>query len=408
MNKKEYIEKLENLILQRVKYHAPKPKESEIDYSLLSVLNIDACYPIFIFKKPLNKIFYQAFLNAKKHAKFNLVLTEKPLLNEKKVEKLEKTYLILNDEMGGALSDTLEALNINYLSHCNFKSEFKGEFIKVNDQILSFDYLPYYYTKKIINDGVIFDAKQFLLNGKNTIINLINTKNQSKKVKIEVNIPLPRGYYFFSRGFDYVEIENLTNKQKAYFNFYLKKAEFSFSNMTGLESSTFASVNMICEIELKPHEKKQVYFNFGENKYCFYDPKSTEEFFKISQIKFNEIFDVKVQTRNIKFDNDFNLSLPRKILEKWQKFDIDEESINSWLKIKHEIVKISEKGAQISDKIKDLKEVKFYRNSAWKRVFILHNDANYLFANKIKYFNYNLLTKEIFDKNNEIYLSFAD
>ena len=44
----------------------------------------------------------------------------------------------------------------------------------------------------------------------------------------------------------------------------------------------------------------------------------------------------------------------------------------------------------------------------WKRVFILHNDSCYMFVDKVKYFNYTLLTKEIFNKNNEIYLSFAD
>ena len=114
--------------------------------------------------------------------------------------------------------------------------------------------------------------------------------------------------------------------------------------------------------------------------------------------KTNEIFDVKVQTRDVQFDNNFNLYLPRKIWEKWQKFDIDEENVNNWLKIKKKIVEIGENGARINPEIKGLKEVKFYRNFSWKRVFILHNDSNYLFANKIKYFNWNLLTKEIFEK----------
>ena len=70
-------------------------------------------------------------------------------------------------------------------------------------------------------------------------------------------------------------------------------------------------------------------------------------------------------------------------------------------------VKKSEKGEQINQDIKGLKEVKFYRNSKWKRVFILHNSSCYMFADKVKYFNFTLLTNEIFNKNNEIYLSFA-
>lgn len=408
MTKKEYIQKLENLILQRVKYHAPNLNSKDIDYSLLDVIGIDASFPIFIFKKPLNKVFLKAFENVKKHAKFNLILFEKPLFNVKKLERLEKTYLIYREEIGGNLYNTLEALNINYLSRSEFKNKFKGEYIKVNEQELTFDYLPYFYKKKVMFDGVIFDVRQFILNGKNSIINLINTRDSVQKAKIEINIPLPRGYYFFKTGQNFVEIENLTNREKAYFNFNFKHSKISFSNISGLESSTFACVNLTCEITLLPKQKLMLYYNFGENKYCINSPRLVEYFFTLSQNKLNEIFDIRVQTKDINFDNNFNLYLPRKIWEKWQKFDVDEESINNWLKIKSQIVKISEKGEQIVSSVKGLKEVKFFRNSGWKRVFVLHNNSNYLFANKVKYFNYNLLTKEIFEKNNEIYLSFAD
>lgn len=408
MKKKEYIEKLENLILQRVKYHAPKLNSNEIDYSLLDIIGINPSYPIFIFKKPLNKTFLKAFGNAKRHAQFNLILFEKPLFNIKKLAKLPKTYLIYKEELGGNLYNTLEALNINYLSHSEFKNELRGEYIKINGQELAFDFIPYFYRKKAMFDGVVVDVRQFILNGKNSTINLINTRNIGKNVKIELNIPLPRGYYFFKTEKDFVQIENLTNKEKAYFNYNFKRAKISFSNISGLESSTFACVNITCEISLLPHEKLVLYYNFGEHKYCLSSPNMIEYFFDLSQKKINEIFDIKVKTRDINFDNDFNLYLPRKIWEKWQNFEVDEEGINNWLKMRSKIVRMSEKGEQISSYIKGLKEVKFFRNSSWKRVFVLHNNSNYLYANKVKYFNYNLLTKEIFEKNNEIYLSFAD
>lgn len=407
MNKKEYIEKLENLILQRVKYHAPNLESSDIDFELLNALGIDSKYPIFVFKKPLNKIFFKAFENAKKQAKFNLILLEKPLCSLKKIEKLENTYLILKDEIGSNLYRVLEALNINYLTRSNFNKEFEDEYIKVNGQNLLLDYQPYFLTNKIVKSGIIFHAKEFLLNGKNFIINMTNTKTIDENALVEINIPLPRGYYIFKKNIDHIEIENLTNRQKAYFNYHFKNANFKFSAMSGIESSTFACINMTFEINLLPKQTKKIYFNFGENKYCIYSPKMMEYFFDLSQKKFDEIFDIKIQTRDINFDNNFNLYLPQKIWEKWQKFDVDEESINKWLKMKSEIVKISEKGEQISPLVKGLKEVKFFRNSSWKRVFVLHNDSCYMFANKVKYFNYTLLTNEIFEKNNEIYLSFA-
>ena len=90
-----------------------------------------------------------------------------------------------------------------------------------------------------------------------------------------------------------------------------------------------------------------------------------------------------------------------------KKNDIDEKSENEWLKMRNQIVFCDEKGASINEQFKGLKEVKFFRNLGWKRVFILHNNSCYMYADKIKYFGFTLLTKEIFKKNNEIYLSFG-
>ena len=87
----------------------------------------------------------------------------------------------------------------------------------------------------------------------------------------------------------------------------------------------------------------------------------------------------------------------------------DIEKIADYITFIHngKVVFSEEKGASINEKFKGLKEVKFFRNLGWKRVFILHNNSCYMYADKIKYFGFTLLTKEIFKKNNEIYLSFG-
>ena len=130
------------------------------------------------------------------------------------------------------------------------------------------------------------------------------------------------------------------------------------------------------------------------------------EFFNMSQEKMFEIFDLKIKTKDSDFDYNFNRYLPEKIWENWQKNTHDEESEKNWLKIKNSIVKKCEKGEQIQENFKGLKEVYMYRNQRWKRIFILRNGARYMYADNTKYFNFFLLTKEIFKKNNEIYLSF--
>lgn len=406
MTKSEYILSLTNLIVNRVKFHAPKA-EGEIDYALLEAVGIKCDYPIFVFNRKLDKIYFKAFLNAKKQVDFNLILTDKPNISNKKLNKLNKTYILYKEEIGSLLLNSLESLNINYITHSDFKKVLNGEYLKINGKEISFDYLPYFYTKKLMYDGVISDVKSYILNGKNYYLSFTNTKDKKSEIEFEFNLPLPRGYYAFKRKENYIEIENLTNKSKAFFNFNFKGGNVSFSTISGIESCTFACINLKCKINLLSKESKKVFFNFGEQKYCLNSPKEMQFFFDLSQKKMNEIFDLRVTTRDNKFDNIFNLSLPQKIWEKWQKFDSDEESENLYLKLKSQLVKNDENGIQISQVFKGLKEVSFFRNNGWKRVFIVHNNSCYMIADKVKYFNFTLLTKEIFDKNNEIYLSFA-
>ncbi|MBP3345385.1 MAG: hypothetical protein J6K97_04195 [Clostridia bacterium] len=409
MKKAEYIQKLKELILNRVRFQAPNINKGGIDYSLLNAVGIDSIYPVFMYKKPLNKVFFEAFLQAKKEGEFNLILTERPLVSNRKIKQHNKTFLILKDEIGSHLNDVLQALNVNYLSHTKFlKNQNKNEFIKINNQEIILDFVPFYTAKKVMFDGIIYNIKEFLLNGKNYIFDIINTRNNSAKGQIEINIPLPQGYYFFKKNFDHIEIENLTSKQKAYFNFFAKKVMVDFSSMNGIESCTYACINMKIEIDLLPKQKKTFFFNFGEEKFSLVSTKEINDFFNISQVLMNKRFDVKITTKNQKFDYNFNLEQPKKIWQAWNDFSYDEASENEWLKTKNLILKNNQKGLEISEAFKGLKEVKLYRNNVWKRVFIVHNDARYLFAGRIKYYNFTILTKEIFDKNNEIYLSFAE
>ena len=279
MTKKEYLAKIENLIINRVKYHSPVIDTDNINYSLLEAIGIDATYPIFIFKKPIDKVLYQAFFAVKKKIDFNLILLAKPLVSETKILKLNRTFLFLEEEMGLGLLNSLEALNINYLSHSSFEKKMEGEFVKINGKKVEFEYIPYYNHKKFIDNGIVFEIKNFLLNGKNYLINIVNTRNEPVAFDFEVNVPLPRGYYFFKKEKNCIEIENLTNKKKAYFNFNFKKGNVMFSAMEGIESCTFACINFKVKIDLLPRQTMKLYYNFGDKKYCLFSPKEMAYFF---------------------------------------------------------------------------------------------------------------------------------
>ena len=407
MTRNEYIENLENLIINKIKFHSPRVYR-EVDYSLLDAVGIDGKYPIFIFEKPLDKLFYKAFFNAKKKVDFNLILTQRPIVSNRKIKNLSKTFVFLNEEMGSNLGYTLEQLNINYVTHTNYKFEFKSEVLKINGKEIKFDFQPYFNYKKTIENGVICDTKCYILNGKNYMLTCSNLAAKEQSVEIEFHLPLPRGYYLFKREPNAIVIENLTNKVKAYFNYNFKDCKIHFSTMNGIDSCTYASINFYCKVNLLPKESRKIFFSFGDKKYCLFNPKDMNYFYEISQRKMNEIFDIKVTTKDEKFDQLFNNILPKNIWNSWQKFEVDEESENNYLKLRKQLLNKEEDGLQISKDFKGLKEMRFFRDNKWKRVFIVHNKCCYLFADKVKYYNFTLLTKEIFDKNNEIYLSFSE
>lgn len=406
MKKKEFIEKLKNLILNKVRFHAPNLVTENVDFDLLNVVGIDPIYPIFMFSKQLDNTFFVAFKKAKKEAKFNLILTQKPLVSSAKLKHLENTQVLLEEEMGSALFYTLDGLNINYISHTNFEKNLKNEFLKINEKEINFDFCPFYYHKKLAIDGVIFEGKEFLINGKNYDLSFSNPHSEKKEISLEFNMPLPRGYYVFKKGINYIEILNINTKEKAYFNYQAKGINFSFSSINGLENSTFACINVRCRLLLSGRENRHIFFNFGQLKFFFLKPNELKDYFEISQRKMFETFDVMVTSKDKNFDETFNLSLPRKIWENWEKMTSNEQSENEWLKLKNQIVLKNEKGEKINPHFVGLKEVKMFRNSGWKRVFIVHGDSEYLYDGKAKYFNFSLLTKEILSQNSEIYLSF--
>ncbi len=406
MKKKEFIEKLKNLILNKVRFHAPNLVTENVDFDLLNVVGIDPIYPIFVFSRQLDNTFFVAFKKAKKEAKFNLVLTKKPLVTSAKLKHLENTQVLLEEEMGSALFYTLDGLNINYISHTNFEKNLKNDFLKINEKEINFDFCPFYYHKKLAIDGVIFEGKEFLINGKNYDLSFSNPHSEKKEISLEFNMPLPRGYYVFKKGINYIEILNINTKEKAYFNYQAKGMNFSFSSINGLENSTFACINVRCRLLLSGRENRHIFFNFGQLKFFFLKPNELKDYFEISQRKMFETFDVMITSKDKNFDETFNLSLPRKIWENWEKMTSNEQSENEWLKLKNQIVLKNEKGEKINPHFVGLKEVKMFRNSGWKRVFIVHGDSEYLYDGKAKYFNFSLLTKEILSQNSEIYLSF--
>ena len=86
MKKREYLQKIKNLIVNRLKYHAPNLNSDEIDFELLSAVGIEASLPVFIFPRPMTRLFFRAFREVKRSVEFNLVCTQKPQVRESRLK----------------------------------------------------------------------------------------------------------------------------------------------------------------------------------------------------------------------------------------------------------------------------------------------------------------------------------
>ena len=397
MNKKEYIEKMSNLIINRVRFHAPIVYDGEVDFEMLELIGIDTSLPIFKYEKTMTPLMFEAFKRAQQKVDFNLIVTAAPKCSERKLKDLKHFIYIREEELGYSLLSAINALNINYRSGSEFCKEIEEDFIKVNDEVVNLGYRNFYLYKKAASDGVIYEIKEFLLNGKNFILNFANPLKERKIATFEINIVLPRGYYFFKREASAIKVTNLTNREVAYFNFQSKSAHFTFSTISGLESSTHACINMKISLTLAAKEQKRFFFNFGENKYILSN-KEAEEFFTLSQTKAFESFDVKVLTRDKVFDEEFNMTLPQKIWLAWLNFSNDMLSETRYLKLKNSLIKKTDRGITISEENKGIKQVQIYQNGKFNRVYIIQSPERFILADKTKFFNFTLLTNELFKK----------
>ena len=95
MRKSEYIQKAKNVILNRVRFHAPIVYDDKIDKTVLFVNGIDVEKPVFKFDKQLNNRLLKAFSLAQQEEDFNLLLSTSSLENVKqsKLKTMKNTIV---------------------------------------------------------------------------------------------------------------------------------------------------------------------------------------------------------------------------------------------------------------------------------------------------------------------------
>lgn len=388
MRRKNYVEKAKNTILSRVRFHAPICFDGNLDTAILACYGIDVKCPVFKFEKQLSNLLCLAFKKALKEEKFNLLIVN----NSKKWQKKLSNAVFYDYSFPISFVQTVNKLNINYPSSSNYDIKYKDKFFKVNGQILNPQYEDFSLRQTLTFENVLVEYTEFVLSGSNQFVKILNGGKDEQRVEMELNIPLPKGYYYFKRVGKSIMVENLLTKQKNFLNFVCKNAKFSFSAVDGLENSVFSCINVKLSVLLKPKEEDFVFFNFSQQKFAFKNLKEVKNFQNLAYKKTCEIFNVRVKTKNPKFDFFFNQSLPQKIWINWLNFDVDEILEEKYLTYKRLFVRGEESFNFVPFREIGLREIGIFNGEYFKKILVISGNEKFVRVGKTVFHNIDGIT----------------
>lgn len=410
MNKKEYIEKAKNLILNRVRFHAPVVYDDDIDKRVLFENGVDINKPIFKFDKKLNNKLIKAFELAKKEEDFNLLISTSSLddISEKKLKSLGNVVIYSSSNSPISFLKMINKLNINYKSSSNYNLVYKDKFFKVNNQILNPNFKDFELNQKYFENGILINYFEFILNGNNYFIKLKNNTEKEKQIAIELNLPLKKGYYYFKKNKKTIIIENLITGEKLFFNYFSKYSNFSFSNVDGLENSLYCCIDVKLNLKIKPKAEEFVFFNMGDSKVDLKTKNQILEFRVLATKKIHEIFNIQIKTKNPKFDLFFNKTLPMKIWINWLNNEIDASLEEKYLSLKKMFVKGTESFSFVNFKEIGLKEIGIFNGEYYKKILIVQSEQQFLKVGQTVFYNINGITNYSLSRKEPIFLSFGE
>ncbi len=395
------------MIINRAKFHAPIVFDANVDKVILLQNQLDFRLPIFKFEKEMTANLLKAFELAKREIPFNLIV-EKSGLSKGCLKRLQKLDDVVVYDQKFCSCDFLKCinkLNINYSSSSNYDLSFKDKFVKIDGQEIDFKFFDFALEGHIKKEKFVCDCSEFVLNGNNIECSVF--ANEDCEVVFEVNFPLDKGYYYFKRNRNNIKIENLVTKEIKVLNYFCKNAKFCFSNVSGLENSVYACVNLKTRLKLQKGEKKQLFFNFGQ---VVLPALAQAEFGKlkaVSKAECQKIFDVRVKTKNPKFDLYFNSMLPKQIWVDWCNGKIDLKKQDKYQSLKRLFVRGDlQKSFQNFDKI-GLREIAIFNGKSYKNITIVKGDVKFLRVGKTTFFNSNSLSQITLQSKEGVCLCFG-
>lgn len=408
MNKKEYIERARQCIINRVRFHAPVLYDDEIDRRALFEKGVDLNLPIFKYEKKMTNHLLKAFMLAQEDEKFNLILSESSLQNisKNKARRLQNVCFVSKSDKA-SFSKSINKLNINYFSSSSYNIKYFENFVSVNGERINPIFDDYVLSKIQSFDGVLMQYNEFVLNGNNMLISFSNNTQKEQKITLEINFLLKRRYFFIKKTSKNVTIEDFLCREKMFLNYVCDHANFCFSNIDGLENSRYGCVNIRAAFVLKASQTKNVFFNFGQDKFVFNKSDNFEKLIACSRETSHKIFNVKVKTKNPKFDLMFNRTLPQKIWINWINGTPDVSIEEKYLSYKRMFVKGTDSLSLVPFREIGLRELGVFNGKYYKRLVVVNADKPFFKVGKTVYYNLQKISNSILKSREPVSFSFG-
>jgi len=363
MTKKESIENVARIIVNRVRYHSPVVYDDEIDLKVLQDFGINTSLPIFKFEKEMSKPLMKAFALAKKYCNFNLVTSQKT--------KCPFALFLPVDCVNLQLVQLINKLNINYKTNSSYIPKLEINYLKIGGKTLNLKFDDFCLDKHESINGILTRHRQFYASGECNIIELVNSNSKQEEIEIEYNRNLPKGNYYFKKEHHSIRAINLFTREECFFNSNINLNSVFFSCVDGVESSSFACVRFKEKIVLKPYQKKVVFINFGNKKFYINSYSDMDALCESARKRCYENFDFRVFTCNKSYDEKINQTLPREIWLSWLDGKRNREFEREYVEERQKVFsRNKDKVCFNLEQHKDFREVDIYDGKEFRAVFI--------------------------------------
>lgn len=405
---KRNIEKIKDAILKKVRFHAPICFESSVDKSALFKGGVNINLPIFKYDQEIDRTMLKAVKLAEQEEPFNFVIPIEKIGKklEKIASKVQNIVFFSGNNANSSFLSMINKLNINYKTTSNYDVKFQKKYFMLNDKIINPTYRDFSLIKEEWAEEISYTYREFILNGNNIYFKVKNNTSVQKSQTISLNLPLENGYYCFKRGENAVYIHNLRTLEKQVFSYICPHAKISFSAVDGLENSRFATINILLKFTLKPNEEKFFFFLLSNKKCPLKTSAQFDRLFNLSMDKCRSIFDVRVKTADVKFDQFFNFTLPRNIWIDWNRGIYNEGLVEKYLVLRRMFVRGKDRLDFVPFRQIGLKELGIYNGEVYKKVLISFGNDEYMQVGKTKFFNVNCISQSALKNKEPIFLAF--